>query len=253
MNDQIERLITTSKFYTYLNNVGLNNETIPREMLSQFNMDDFKKFINSDSGSLSPNIYIESLVFNEVNKFLYNSEFNDSFIFENFGKFDIRSIIAASQSLIQRPDINRPRDCQKGVKTPFIEQNFVEVARFERELILKKFGTNESTQFFIIFEGLLPLEVDINPLFSKDPSINIWENEFYNIPPVIQGLCFSANSIESPHVLWINSGLLKTLNLKLDNYKNGLRALNSDNEVILLFRHWREDLIGNGVSFIGTK
>ena len=39
----------------------------------------------------------------------------------------------------------------------------------------------------------------------------------------------------------------------LDNYKNGLRALNSDNEVILLFRHWREDLIGNGVSFIGTN
>lgn len=42
------------------------------------------------------------------------------------------------------------------------------------------------------------------------------------------------------------------LNLKLDDYKKGLRALNNEGEVILLFRRWRDQLIGKD-SFDGTN
>lgn len=42
------------------------------------------------------------------------------------------------------------------------------------------------------------------------------------------------------------------LNLKLDDYKKGLSALNNEGEVILLFRRWRDQLIGKH-SFDGTN
>ena len=40
------------------------------------------------------------------------------------------------------------------------------------------------------------------------------------------------------------------IRLRLDNYNNGLRALNNNDEIVLQFRYWREQLIGNGASFV---
>ena len=50
----------------------------------------------------------------------------------------------------------------------------------------------------------------------------------------------------------MNSELLDILGLRLDNYPNGLRALNSNNEIVLKFRSWREKLVGNGALFVGV-
>ena len=41
------------------------------------------------------------------------------------------------------------------------------------------------------------------------------------------------------------------LELILDDFNNGLKALNKRGEVILKFRQWRSNLINNGSSFVG--
>ena len=50
----------------------------------------------------------------------------------------------------------------------------------------------------------------------------------------------------------MNSELLVHLRLRLDSYKNGLRAINEHDEVVLEFRQWKDKLIGNGSYFVGT-
>ena len=37
----------------------------------------------------------------------------------------------------------------------------------------------------------------------------------------------------------------------LDDFNNGLQALNENKEVVLKFRQWRSKLVGNGASFVG--
>ena len=86
----------------------------------------------------------------------------------------------------------------------------------------------------------------------EEPSFNILENIFYEHEPRnIIGFCKIFNSIESNNILWLNSYFIKEFSLKLDSFNKGLRAINENNEVILEFRQWRKDLIGNGASFVG--
>ena len=59
------------------------------------------------------------------------------------------------------------------------------------------------------------------------------------------------NSIESNNILWLNSLLQKRLEVIVDNFNNGLQALNQNNEMVLKFRQWRSNLVGNGSSFVG--
>lgn len=179
-------------------------------------------------------------------------EYKDSVFFENDTKLDIKTIIATSKSLIQRPNIIKPSDVMEGFKEPDYEDGFVIISKFERELITESYQGRGKNKGSIVFAGLLPFEVDINPLVEKSPSNHIWESNYYRGEPFIQGFNASYNSIESQYVLWMNSELLNMLELELDNYSNGLRALDDNNEIILKFRYWRDQLIGNGASFVGT-
>jgi hypothetical protein len=132
-----------------------------------------------------------------------------------------------------------------------IENNFIRIARFENEMIedLHSFGRKGQ---IISFEGIIPFKIDIHPFSEKESSNNIWNNQFYSNEPIkIIGFCTIFNSIESNYILWLNSYIVDILKLKLDNFNNGLRAINKDDEVILEYRQWRDKLIDNGASFVG--
>lgn len=120
------------------------------------------------------------------------------------------------------------------------------MARFESQIVLSDYGKDNKK--FIVFEGLLPDKEKINPLFNwvSLPSNYIWNDSFLYGYPIIQVLSTKMNSINFPYILWIDSGLLKYLELSLDDYKNGLQALNCNGEIIIKFRCWRENLIDNG-------
>ncbi|MGR5153192.1 hypothetical protein [Photobacterium swingsii] len=250
MNEQILESINRDKYLVYLDKTGIDIDVIKREIIENIDEGEINLFANRYHQRLSPNIYLESLVFKYICKYLHD-ENKDSMFFDSEIKIDIKTVIATSKSLIQRPCILKPSDVVEGFKDPDYEDGFRVISRFERVLGENSYGKRGEKKAGIILEGLLPYKIETNPLVEKYPSNHIWENSYYLGEPFIQGFNSSFNSIESQYVLWMNSELLNMLGLRLDNYNNGLRALNSNDEIVLIFRFWREQLIGNGSSFVG--
>lgn len=251
MNSNHFKILNSSKYIKNLVKLGIEKEIIYERIIPIFNSYDFDRFINKSESLLSPNIYMEELAFSQVSKYL-NENYRDSTFFKNETRLDIKTIISYSKTLIQRPEILTPSEIITGFKEPSRENDFIRIARFERQLGLKEYGSNPSSKSFIIFEGLLPIKIEVNPLNQELDSHHIWSNSFYVGQPFIQGLIHSINGLEPFSIIWLNSELLKVLELTVDDYKNGLRALNNSGEVILRFRHWKKDLIGNGTSFVAT-
>lgn len=250
MNNIIIREIDRSKYLIYLNSIGIDVNAVKVEIIKNISENEIEIFVNRSHQLLSPNVYLESIVFMYAFKYLHG-EYKNSMIFKDEIKLDVKTIIATSQSLIQRPNILKPSEVREGFKEPDYENGFRVISRFERELDENHYGEKGGNKGRVIFEGLLPDKLEINPLVEKSSSNHIWENSYYLGEPFIQGFNASINSMEPQYVLWINCQLLNILRLKLDNYNNGLRALNSNNEIVLIYRYWREQLIGNGASFVG--
>lgn len=249
MDEQLFRLVRSNKFIDYLEQIGVETDLIIDIFCAEFDNEIFSLFINNSEGLLSPNICVEETLFKVLCKYL-NDNAPDGFSFENDGRLDVKTIISHSKSLIQRPKIPTPVETLEGFKEPHYESGVVRIARFEKQLSLREYGKQPQTT--VLFEGLLPDAIDINPLPSKLSSYHIWNGSFYNDTPFVQGMCGKMNSLEPSHVLWLNSELLELFRLRLDSYKNGLRAINEHNEVVLEFRHWKDKLIGNGSYFVGT-
>lgn len=247
MSADIIRRMIKSKLSRYSDINTILPQNIQQNILDIVITEELDNFANRSYKLLSPNIYLESLVFEMVFNYLYKHH-KDSVIFENDTTLDIKTMVAASQSLIQRPNIRKPSEVIQGFTEPSCENDYVVISRFERELAFE----NSSDKGGIVFEGLLPGKIEINPLANMFCSHHIWTNSFYINKPFVQGIHTNINSIESSSILWMNSGLLAMLDLKLDDYKNGLKALNNENEIILQFRCWRDKLIDKGSYFIGT-
>ena len=250
MNDQIIEIINRSKYFVYLGTIGINTDELKNEIVESIDENEIDIFSNRSHQMLSPNVYFESLVFKHICKYLYR-EYKDSVIFKNESRLDIKTIIATSKSLIQRPRIMNPSAVVKGFKDPDYKDGFVIISRFDKELNIEEYGKKRTKKGTMVFEGLLSHEIEVNPLFDWPQTNDIWDNTYCYGKPFIQGFCVNTGSIETQFILWMNSELLNMLGLKLDNYNNGLRALNSNDEIVLQFRCWREQLIGNGSSFVG--
>ena len=251
MSSQFIGHIKRSKYLVYLANIGIDTDALTNEIVKNIDENEIRAFGNNSQKMYSSNACLESVVFKHVCKYLYG-EPKGSVVFENENKLDIKTIIATSKSLIQRPNIIKPSDTVAGFKEPDYEDGFVIISRFEKELNAEGYERKSTKMGTMVFEGLLLHEIEINPLPHCKQTNHIWENTYCFDKGSLQGLCLNIDSIEAQFVLWVNSEILDMLGLKLDNYQNGLRALNSSNEIVLKFRSWREKLIGNGASFIGT-
>lgn len=250
MNSDIIRLINSSKFIKYLESLGVDTDDVKRKIKIHFNEDEFQHFINRTCGMLSPNTYIYDLVFTNINEFLYQ-QYSESIIFEGDGKIDVKTMIATSNSLVSRPEIVNPLDKSTGFSTPDELNDFVVIARFERQFEGRDYGRDTKSNKAVVCEGCLPKKIKMNPLSRFPDTQSIWTHEYCNGSAAIQGFCINENSLEAAQVIWMNSELLSMLGLRLDRYDNGLRALNDNGEAVLIYRCWRESLIGNGPAFVG--
>ena len=246
------KLINDSKFMVYLDSIGIDLSDVKESVIDHFSEEELDLFVNRSHKTLSPNIYIENLVFKHVNEFLYE-QYKDSVIFEGIGKIDLRTMIATSVSLVSRPDIEHPSATAKGFKVPHSQEGFITLSRFERQFITDRYGINDESKTAVVFEGFLPWELEMNPLPEVPSTEDIWTNSYCFGESIIQGLCANFNSIECQCVIWMNSQLLDILDLSLDDYTNGLRALDKEGKIALKYRYWKEELIGNGASFVGTN
>ena len=252
MNSNIMNIINNSKFIIYLRSLGVDSKEVNDAIIKDFNEDEFELFVNRSNAMLSPNTYIYNLVFKHVNDYLYQQH-KEQVIFEGEGKIDVRTMIATSNSLVSRPDLLKPFDKSPGFCVPDELNDFVVIARFERQFEDRNYGSNAKGKRVVICEGCLPMKININPLKSFPSTQDIWKNEYCYGTPFIQGFCINENSLEAAQVIWINSELLSLLDLSLDCYDNGLRALNANGEAVLIYRCWRESLVGKGASFVGLN
>lgn len=246
-----EELINTNEYLQYLEHLGIDASVVKESIQKKIKKSKyiFETFANRSHQISSPNINLENIIFEEVNTYIFQNHKNE-FQFDILFKLDMESLIATKFSTIERPAIKKPSEIYKNSLGEVNEEgDFVRIARFENELILGKYGENILQK--IIFEGLTPFK-NKNPFFNYLPSSLIWQNSFYYPEEErIIGFCKKFNTIEPKYVLWINSAILFDLGLELDSCNNGLRAIDSNNDVILEFRCWRSQLIGNGASFVG--
>ncbi len=249
MNRQVLDSIRRSKYFSFLEaTTGMDMDAFEKQTEMKYRESEHNVFANRSHQLLSPNVYIESLLFNEVFNYLH-SEHKRKIVIDETVKLDVKTILAVSNSLIQRPNSPNPTDVISGYKDPTYLNNYVIISKFERELVLGDFG--RETNVARLFEGLLPQKIEVNPLPSQFPSNKIWDNSFCVGKPFIQGLSLNPFSLEASCVIWMNSALLNLLELKLDNFMNGLKALDLNGEVVLEFRSWRDSLISKGSAFVG--
>lgn len=246
-----ENIVNSNDYIRYLDHFKIDTFDLKKEIQEEIKSKEniFEEFWNRSKELSSPNINLENIIFEKANNYTYKHLWTE-FQFDITLKLDMQSLIASKNSLIERPKIKRPSQLESSSNEEIKRfGNYVQIARFENELLLGDYRSN-SVQH-IIFEGLTPVE-DKNPFFEYLPSIYIWSDDFY-YPKEKKffGLYKNFNGIESKYILWINSLILNHLGLKLDNWNNGLKALNNNGNIILEFRCWRDELIDNGASFVG--
>lgn len=246
-----DKIVNFHDYIRYLEHLNIDTEELKEKIDIQIDekRNIFETFGNRMYGISSPNINLENIIFEEANKYIFHNDL-DEFQFDVSFKLDIESLIAVKFSLIERPNIKRPSDIKEDIKEELERVgSYIRIAKFENEIIFGKYDKYNSQN--IIFEGLTPL-LHKRPFFEYIPSSLIWQNKFY-FPSEerIIGFFKKFNTIESKYVLWLDSRVLVALGLKMDDCNNGLRAINDNGEVILEFRHWKDDLIGNGASFVG--
>jgi len=244
MFERVKDTIFRNDYIRYLEHLNIDSTEIINSIKTK--LEDkglFDILTNRSYNMLSPNIVLENIIFKEVNKYLLMND-NDLNLFKRDIEIDIKTLIATQSSILERPNIKKPLDVKQGYNQIIkIEDNFIQIARFENEMVKNDNGWGRKGQT-IVFEGLTIFE-DESSFFEGLPSSLIWENALYfSSYPFIIWFGKKFNSIESNNVLWINSLLLQDLDLKLDSFNNGLQALNKKDEVVLKFRQWRSDLVG---------
>ncbi|EHU9518851.1 hypothetical protein KZY93_002235 [Vibrio vulnificus] len=252
MHDHIVNLVERNRFILFLKQNGVNISKVINDILEDLDEDELHRFSNQHHRMLSPNVYVEALVFKHVNRLLYANNC-DPVKFSGNGRIDIKTMLAASMSQITRPDIAMPSSLSSGFKEHYVEDGFVVLSRFERQFIPDDYTEKTEKNMFISFEGFLPDYFDANPLIEDPFTEDIWTNSYCLGEPIIQGFCTNFHSVNAQHVLWVNSKILEILNLKLDCYNNGLRAVGDQGDVVLEYRHWRGKLIGYGPYFVGMN
>lgn len=251
---KVERSVIDHKYIQYFQNIGLEIDTVIDNIriIVEKNGDVLENvFSNRSYQMLSTNIFLESVIFEEVNKYLFE-HFKDSIIFEDYVSLDLKSLIAFQNSIIERPEMQKPSELVEGIKDNLESENsYIRIAKFENEMLLDSHRSHRKGHV-IVFEGILPFSMNIKPFSEDDTSNHIWSNSFCtNHPFCIIGFCKEFHSIQANHILWLNSDVINELDLSLDIFGNGLRAINNEGEVILVFRHWKDSLVGNGSSFVG--
>lgn len=254
MFEQVKETVKRSEYIRYLKFLNIDTTEIINNIRLQVEntKSNFDTFSNRSYQMLSPNIVLKNIIYEEVNRYLYQKKY-DLNIFKRDIELDIKTLIATQNSLIQRPQTSNPSKTTEGFKTNLENENgFIRIARFENEIIKDSRGWDREGQT-IVFEGLSIFGIK-KPLFEGLPSSLIWKNEFYDPDyPFIIGWIKKFNTIESSNTLWLNNLLQHDLGLILDDFNNGLQALNEKDEIVLKFRQWRSKLVGNGSSFVGQN
>jgi hypothetical protein len=216
---------------------------------------------NRMSERMVSNIYFSDYLLELFNTEYYeklNSYANTQAVFESL-KIDIKSIIAQQLSIDIRPDsLKRASNYEKYAafnEEIYIDENgWVRIAHFEHELIKKEhyklidrtifggvvFNEGESMDFPY---SAYRLEMDL-----------LWNENYVDFPtektPIFS---FIQNQFQFEYfkILWLNPSIMEVLELRLGDFRDGLIAYNSNDEVILKLKTWQTEFVGSIVNIQG--
>jgi hypothetical protein len=246
----LKLIIKKNRFLNYLKRLGIDTEEIIDYIQTyldkdiEVKKDTFDKFGNGVYSLTSFNIYYENTIHTAINEYLFKY-YKEIEIFSYF-EIDVKTLIATQNSYIERPkDLLNKQKQSSFTEELYKEDNFIRIALFENELLIEGTRIKEN---IVYFEGLVTIREKIYQFFESTPS-DIWYDMFYsnNLYQII-GFYKYFNSIESKYTLWLDSHVLRVLNLKMDNYNNGLQALNDKGEIVLKYRCWKDALLGDDVN-----
>lgn len=202
------------------------------------------------------NIYFSDYLLELLNNEFYeklNSYVNSQDVFESI-KIDIKSIVAQYFSMDVRPDsLKRASNYDNYAafnEEIFIDENgWVRIAHFEHELIKKEhyklidrkifggvvFNEGESMDFpYSAYRLEMDLLWNVNYVdfpIEKTPIFSFIQNQF---------------QFEYFKILWLNPSIMEVLELRFGDFRDGLIAYNSKDEVVLRLKTWQTEYVALG-------
>ncbi len=237
-----------------VNRKGFEFETVVGKYKSSFASKYGKSFeflANRSIDRLVKNIYPSNYQLELLNTELYQ-EFED---YPNqpdlydFLKIDYKTIVAQNQSYIKRPNLPKPSQIEKEwTKTEIAKNDWIRIGYYEHELFEVSYSKNKE---YRVFEGIVFNSNLINDIpFSRYRlfPIHLWEE--INMNGFDEFLCVSLiqqwDTLEDYKILWLNTEIILSLDLKVDKYINGLVARNELGEIVLKYNRWCSNYVGNG-------
>jgi hypothetical protein len=169
-------------------------------------------------------------------------------------KLQVDLLIAQRNSMVIRPDILKPHQCNKDVtfkkKLELASNQWVRLGYAEYEKF-KKNRFDEEIEEFRSYSGIAFLELNEETIpFSRyrfNPQ-HLWKPD--NCPSgydeyVCTFFFQMQDTFEQYMILWLNPIIFKELGLKLGKIDYGLKAYNKNNELCLIFNSWNTGYIGD--------
>jgi len=230
---------------------GKYNETF----LGRHN-DNLKLYGNRSCKRAVLNIYSSDYLLELFNTEYYeglSSFCNPRDVFESL-KIDIKSIIAQYLSSEARPKNLKKASSYENYAAFnegfYCDENgWVRIAHYEHELEKKEYSelTDKKIYGGIVFDKNNSMEFPYAP-YRLEMNL-LWNENHFCFPidktPIIQ---FIQNEfqIEYFKILWLNPSIMKILELKFGDFKDGIVAYNSSDEVVLRLKTWQTEYVALG-------
>lgn len=221
------------KYNEYLELYG--NRSFKRTVINIYSSDYLLELFNTE--------YYESL----------NSVGNPRDIFESL-KVDIKSIIAQYLSSGVRPN-SLKRATSYGNYSAFNEdlytdeESWVRIAHYEHELEKKGYSELIDKKIFggVVFDESNSTKFPYS-LYRLDMDL-LWNEIYVNFPkdktPIFS---FIQNQFQFEYfkILWINPSFMEVLELRFGDFREGMVAYNSNDEVVLRLKTWQTEYVASG-------
>ncbi|WP_418637293.1 ATP-binding protein [Winogradskyella sp.] len=202
------------------------------------------------------NIYFSDYLLELLNNEYYeklNSYTNSQDVFESI-KIDIKSIVAQYLSLDVRPDsLKRASNYDNYAafnEELFIDENgWVRIAHFEHELIKKEHYKLIDRKIYggVVFKKGESMDF---PYSAYRLEMDLFWNENYVDFPTEKTPIFSfiQNQFQFEYfkILWLNPSIMKVLELRYGDFRDGMIAYNSNDEVVLRLKTWQTEYVALG-------
>lgn len=253
-----------NKRHSTLKRAGIDTRNIFGKFKANFQRkyrDHLDIYSNRMSERMVSNIYASDYLLELFNTECYeklNSYANTLDVFESL-KIDIKSIIAQHFSINIRPDsLKRASNYAKLSafnEDIYVDDNgWVRIAHFEYELIKKEYYKLIDRKIYggVVFYGADSMEFPYSA-YRLEMDL-LWGENYVNFPiekTPIFSFIQDRYQFEYFKILWLNPSIMEILELRLGDFRDGLIAYNSNNEVILKLKTWQTEFVGSSSNIQG--